>query len=151
MFEYYFLLGLRSLRRNPALTALMVLTLAVGVAASVATLTVLHVMSGDPAPGKSNRLLVPLLDVGPARSYTGERDPYAIQNTYRDSLAFMRSGPGTRRTMLYDVSTAVEPAKSDDPLVDLTGIATTTDYFGIFEVPFRYGNAWPAADDERGS
>ena len=31
MFQYYFLLGLRSLRRNPALTALMVLTLAIGV------------------------------------------------------------------------------------------------------------------------
>ena len=38
MFRYYFQLGLRSLRRNPVLTALMVLTLAVGVAASMATL-----------------------------------------------------------------------------------------------------------------
>ncbi len=37
MLQYYFLLGLRSLRRNPALTALMVLTLAIGVAASVST------------------------------------------------------------------------------------------------------------------
>ena len=32
MFSYYFNLGVRSLRRNPALTALMVLTLAIGVA-----------------------------------------------------------------------------------------------------------------------
>ena len=54
MFRYYFLLGLRSLRRNPVLTALMVLTLAVGVAASMSTLTILHVMSGDPIPHKSD-------------------------------------------------------------------------------------------------
>jgi len=64
MFRYYLMLGLRSLRRNPALTALMVVTLAIGVAASVSTLTILHVMSGDPIPSKSKRLLVPLLDVG---------------------------------------------------------------------------------------
>ena len=56
MFSYYFKLGVRSLRRNPALTALMVLTLAIGVAASVSTLTILHMMSGDPIPEKSDRL-----------------------------------------------------------------------------------------------
>ena len=49
MLSYYFSLGLRSLKRNPVLTALMVLTLALGVAASVSTLTILHVMSADPA------------------------------------------------------------------------------------------------------
>ena len=38
MIQYYFVLGVRSLRRNPVLTALMVLILAVGVAASVSTL-----------------------------------------------------------------------------------------------------------------
>ena len=70
MFSYYFMLGLRSLRRNPALTALMVLTLAIGVAASVSTLTILHVMSGDPIPHKSGRLFVPHFDLGPLAGYT---------------------------------------------------------------------------------
>ena len=69
MLEYYFFLGIRSLRRNPALTILMVLTLAVGVAASVSTLTILQVMSGNPIPHKSDRLLVPLLDVAMKRNY----------------------------------------------------------------------------------
>ena len=66
MFRYYFKLGLRSLRRNPALTALMVLTLAIGVAASMSTLTILHVMSGDPIPHKSDRLFVPRARQRPA-------------------------------------------------------------------------------------
>jgi putative ABC transport system permease protein len=66
-------LALRSLRRNPALTALMVLTLAIGVAASVSTLTILHVMSGDPIPHKSERLFVPLFDVGPLEGYNARR------------------------------------------------------------------------------
>jgi putative ABC transport system permease protein len=152
MFRYYLLLGLRSLWRNPVLTALMVVTLAIGVAASISTLTILHVMSGDPVPSKSKRLVVPLLDVAPAKTYVpGEREPYAIQNTYRDSVNMQRSGPGARRTMLFDIGTSIEPARREDPIIDLQGIATTSDYFPMFDVPFAYGGAWSAADDERGS
>ena len=75
MFRYYFQLGLRSLRRNPALTALMIVTLAVGVAASMATFTVLYVMSGDPIPEKSDRLFVPRLDNAPLTGYAEGDEP----------------------------------------------------------------------------
>ena len=151
MFRYYLLLGLRSLRRNPALTALMILTLAIGVAASISTLTILHVMSGDPIPSKSHRLLVPLLDVAPVRTYVpGEREPYMIQVTFRDASNIQRSGPGVRRTMHYDIGPSIEPAKPGDPVIDMQGIATTADYFPMFEVPFAYGGAWSARDDESG-
>ena len=152
MLKYYLLLGFRSLRRSPALTALMILTLAIGVAASVATLTILHVMSGNPIPHKSDRLLVPLLDVAPARNYVpGLKEPYSQQSTYKDSVNFVRSGPGVRRTAIYDVSGAVEPARREDPVIELTGVATTSDYFQMFEVPFLYGAAWTPAHDERAS
>ncbi|HEY8048226.1 MAG TPA: ABC transporter permease [Ramlibacter sp.] len=152
MFGYYFMLGVRSLRRNPVITSLMVLTLAVGVAASVSTLTILHVMSGDPIPGKSDRLLVPLLDPGPANTYVpGKKNPYLNQSTYRDSLNYLASGQGVRRTVMFDVGGSVEPAHRDQPLVDLSGIATTADFFPMFEVPFLHGNPWTADDDKRGA
>jgi putative ABC transport system permease protein len=152
MLRYYFILGLRSLRRNPVLTTLMVLTLAVGVAASISTLTILHVMSGDPVPGKSNRLLVPLLDPGPAKSYVpGKKSPYMNQSTYRDSVNYLESGQGVRRTVLFDVAGTVEPAKRDQPLVNVEGIATTADFFPMFDVPFLRGGPWSAADDKRGA
>jgi putative ABC transport system permease protein len=150
MLRYYFLLGFRSLRRNPALTALMVLTLAVGVAASVATLTILHVMSGNPIPHKSDRLIVPLLDVGQLRGYVpGEKSPYGNQSTYQDAVNYLRSGQGVRRTALYEIGGAIEPARREEPVVNVEGIATTGDFFAMFEVPFRHGGAWSAADDER--
>ena len=150
MFRYYLLLGLRSLRRNPALTALMVLTLAIGVAASVATLTILHVMSGDPIRHKSDRLLVPLLDVAQARNYVpGVKEPYSQQSTYQDTVNYLRSGPGVRRTAIYDIGGAIEPKRREEPAVDLSGVATTHDYFAMFEVPFRYGAPWNAEQDER--
>ena len=56
MFRYYLDLGLRSLTHNKVLTMLMVLAIAVGIGASMTTLTVLHVLSGDPLPGRSGSL-----------------------------------------------------------------------------------------------
>ena len=41
---------------NKALTALMVLAIALGIGATMTTLTVFHVLSGDPIPQKSGRL-----------------------------------------------------------------------------------------------
>ena len=53
MFGYYLDLAVRSLKRNRVLTALMVLAVAMGIGACMTTLTVLHVLSGDPLPGRS--------------------------------------------------------------------------------------------------
>ena len=50
MFGYYFQLGIRSLRRNPMLTALMVVTLAVGVAAGAPGLAWYFLVHGRAAP-----------------------------------------------------------------------------------------------------
>jgi putative ABC transport system permease protein len=57
MFSYYFNLALRSFKRNKALTVLMVLAIALGIGASMTTLTVFHVLSGDPIPDKSTAVL----------------------------------------------------------------------------------------------
>ena len=50
MFGYYFHLALRSFRRNKVLTALMIVAIALGIGASMTTLTVFYVLSGDPVP-----------------------------------------------------------------------------------------------------
>jgi putative ABC transport system permease protein len=149
MFGYYLKLGLRSLRRNPALTALMVLTLAVGVAASIATLTLLHVMSGDPIPQKSERLFAPLFDVGPAEGYNPGEKPDDIQMTYPDVANLLKSGQGERRTALYGVAAPMEPARKEIPPFSAQGLAPTRDFFAMFDVPFLHGQAWSEADDAR--
>ena len=115
MFSYYFKLGVRSLRRNPALTALMVLTLAIGVAASVSTLTILHVMSGDPIPEKSDRLFVPLVDNGQIEGWVPSDGRNDDQLGYIDAANFLKSGQGERRTAMYGVMRPVEPPRTDIP------------------------------------
>jgi len=149
MFSYYFKLGVRSLRRNPVLTALMVITLAVGVAASVSTLTILHMMSSDPLPNKSDRLFVPLLDAGQLEGYTPGEKPDDIQMTYPDAQNMLKSGQGVHRTVLYNIAMSAEPPRREIPPEMLSGLAPTRDFFAMFEVPFLYGQAWSEQDDTR--
>src|SRR5246127_4608974 len=74
MFAYYLDLAFRSLRRNTMLTALMVLAIAVGIGASMTTLTVTHLLSGDPLPGRSQHIFYPQVDPDPTR--TDGKEPY---------------------------------------------------------------------------
>lgn len=152
MFSYYFKLGVRSLRRNPALTALMVLTLAIGVAASVSTLTILHVMSSNPIPHKSERLFVPRIDNGLLETFRPhEDDRFDPQSTYPDAMNFLRDGHGERRTVLYGVSAPLEPVRKDLPVMSVTGLALTRDFFAMMDVPFLHGQPWSDADERAGA
>jgi putative ABC transport system permease protein len=152
MFRYYLFLGVRNLLRNPMLTALMVLTLAVGVAASIATLTILHIMSGNPIPHKSAKLLVPLVDNGPAKSYVAGAPPEDRQTSYIDAANWRRidpkAAPVEMRTAVYDVNGAIEGLRPDLAVEQTGGLAVDSDYFAMFEVPFLYGNAWTRAEDD---
>lgn len=148
MFRYYLQLGFRSLRRNPVLTVLMVITLSVGVAASMSTYTVLHMMGGDPIPHKSDRLFVPQLDTGNLTGYTEGEEP-DDQLSYPDTQRLLASGQGVRRTAIYGVGEVIKPERTDLAPVLVNGGATTADFFAMFEVPFRYGNPWHADDDAR--
>jgi len=148
MFRYYFLLGLKSLRRNPALTALMVLTLAIGVAASVSTLTILHVMSGDPIPQKSDRLFTAILDVGQKEGYTPGDEPNDHQFTYKDISNLLASKQGERRAAMYGIDATAEPARKDLGAVSMEGLAVTADTFAMFDIPFVVGQGWQASEDK---
>src|SRR5450830_997037 len=151
MLRYYFMLGLRSLRRNPALTALMVLTLAIGVAASVSTLTILHVMSGNPLPDKNGRMFVPLVDNGPLAGYTPGDESRDTQISYRDAVNFQNSKIGERRSAMYGVGGTIEPQNKDLGPFGSQGLAAYRDFFPMFETPFLYGQPWSEADDTAGA
>ncbi len=150
MFRYYLALGLRSLRRNPVLTVLMVLTLSVGVAASMTTLTILRGMSGDPIPHKSDRLFAPLLDNRPADNGDGEPEP-PEQLTHRDAMTLWERADGLRKTPLYGINPAIDAGRADLPPFFSDGVAVGRDFFAMFEVPFLHGQPWSADDDARGA
>src|SRR6476469_9779612 len=105
MFGYYFQLGARSLRRNPALTVLMVTAIGFGVAASMITYSVFRAVSGNPIPAKSAQLFTPQIDSwGPQQNLRGE-PPEALG--YADAMALMRAHEAKRQTLLYPVQLSV--------------------------------------------
>jgi len=149
MFAYYLRLGFRSLRRNPVLTALMVLTLGIGIAASMSTLTVLMIMSGNPIPDKSDRLVVPLLDNNPKDMPADARVP--DQMSYIDATRLLAQHHAKRQTAIYGPAAFIESPRKDLPPFRADGLAPTHDFFDIFDVPFRYGGPWGAdADANKG-
>src|SRR3546814_4822952 len=75
MFAYFLNLALRSFRRNKVLTALMVLAIALGIGASMTTLTVFHVLSGDPVPTRSGELFYVQLDPAGMNGFTPGEEP----------------------------------------------------------------------------
>jgi len=151
MFSYYSWLGFRSLRRNPWLTGLMILILSVGVAASVSTLTILHMMSADPIPEKSTKLFIPILDNGPANDYKPGDRYIDEQMSYRDVHALLNSAIGKYRTGLYGISALIEMPRKDLGVIEVEGMAASRDFFPMMQVPMLYGERWSVADEKNGA
>jgi len=148
MFAYYFELALRSLKRSRGLTALMVLAIGFGVAASMTTFSVFRAVSGDPIPWKSSKLFVPQIDMwGPkARSDDGE-PPDAMD--YTDAMALMRAHRAKYQSAMYQISPAIVPAEAAKHPINVSGHAVFAEFFPMVEAPFKYGSGWVAAEDEQ--
>ncbi|MEB0138168.1 MULTISPECIES: ABC transporter permease [unclassified Undibacterium] len=154
MFAYYLKSGIRKLRSQLSLTILLTIILALGIAASVTTLTILHALSSDPIPHKSADLLVPVIDNGPLENYipaaprSAEDSPHM---SYLDASNLLRLKFAKNRTALYNIRSLVESPKAGSGLLSVRGVATTSAYFSMFELPFKYGSAWSEDDDNKGA
>ncbi|KAF1712590.1 ABC transporter ATP-binding protein [Pseudoxanthomonas kalamensis DSM 18571] len=147
MLAYYFNLALRSFRRNKVLTALMVLAIALGIGASMTTLTVFYVLSGDPIPGRSHALFHPQLDPQALRGYQeGEEPP--IQLTRFDAETLLREKKGDRQAMMTGGSVSITPQNSDLAPFRVDSRYTSTDMFTMFDMPFLHGNGWGSQEDD---
>ena len=148
MFGYYLSLGLRSLRRNPVLTALMVFGIALGIAASMTSLTVFYLMGGDPIPWKSDKLHVVQLDNWDINQpYDEKKGRLPDQLTYLDATALMAAGKADKQVAMYKVVLPVQPDNREVKPYLMLGRATYTDFFPMFEPPFRVGAAWSHDQD----
>jgi putative ABC transport system permease protein len=146
MFTYYLQLGLRSLKRNLALTALMVMAIAFGVAASMVTYSVFRAVSGNPIPAKSAQLFAPQIDSWGSQQNPGKQIPGALN--YVDAMALMHAHQASRMTLLYRLMLSALPRTAESVPVQAGGYAVTSDFFSMFDVPFLYGSGWSSADDD---
>ncbi|MEY2854019.1 MAG: hypothetical protein RL030_1151 [Pseudomonadota bacterium] len=147
MLAHYFHLALRSFRRNKVLTALMVLAIALGIGACMTTLTVFHVLSGDPLPGRSQSLFHPQLDVQGKEGFEAGGEP-ATQMTRFDSETLLRERKADRQAMMTGGSVSITPQRVELAPFLIDSRYTSADMFPMFGIPLQFGNAWSAVDDE---
>ena len=144
MFRYYLELALRSLRRSPGLTVLMVLAIGFGVAASMTTWSVFRAVSGDPIPWKSSRLFVPQIDIWKP---TGKNHDLNNAFDYTDAVALMRDHRGKLQSAMYQIAPSVMPTDVARHPINVTGEAVFGEFFRMVDAPFKYGSGWSTQDD----
>ena len=148
MFAYYFKLAVRSFKRNKVLTALMVLAIALGIGASMTTLTVFYVLSGDPVPTRSEQLYYVQMAPESMNGFTPGEEP-AEQVTRFDAETLLREKRGDRQALMTGGSAAVTPDKQGLMPFQVDARYSTADIFPMFDMPFLFGSGWSATEDER--
>jgi putative ABC transport system permease protein len=147
MFGYYLDLALRSLRRNKVLTALMVIAIAVGIGASMTTLTVMHLLSGDPIPSRSATLFYPQLDPDPNPK---QKQPYDVMD-YRSAMDLWAAHRADRQALVTSSALRLTAPGLNQPPLMAQMLSTTSDFFPMFDVPFQFGSGWQPQDDQNRS
>jgi putative ABC transport system permease protein len=149
MFKYNIKLALKSMRRNPIMTVLMVAAIAVGIGVSMTTLTVYYMMSSNPIPEKSDVLFAITLDSwDPLRPFNeDEPDRAPHQLTFQDAERLMGQAKGKRQTAMFESSLIIEPLNDDDLPFEAGARVNYSDFFTMFNVPFIYGSGWDKSAD----
>ena len=109
MIPYLLRIALKSLRRNPVLSALIVCGIGLGIGVSTTFVTLHYLMSGNPIPHKDEVLRYVEMDSwDPARGWSDEK-PEALPNqiTYRDMVEIMKSNIPTYQSGMFKGSVFV--------------------------------------------
>ena len=147
MFRYYLKLGVLSIRANPALSALMVAAIGIGIGACMSIVTIHHVMSGNPIPQKSGDLYYVQVDNwSPDEPYSDDGDP-PNQVTYLDATGLYAAGKEFTQVIFFQSNRVIQPSGDDESPFELETRATTNEFFRMFDVPFRYGGGWESSAD----
>jgi putative ABC transport system permease protein len=150
MLVHYLALARQSLWRNPVLTALMVLSIGMGIGACTTMLTVLQTLSGDPLPQRSASLFYPQLDPRDMDGYRAGVEP-PDQLTWTDAMNLLQAGRATRQAAMSGGRVTVRPVQGDGHAFFASARYTSADFFAMFATPFAQGNGWSGRDDQRGA
>jgi len=148
MLGYYATTAIASLRRSKALAVLMILVIGLGIGASMTMITIFHVLSGDPLPGRSGQLYAPVIDPRPLARERGESPEPNGDFTWPDAMNLLRAHRADRQAAMAGGAVPVRAPQSGALPFYETGRYVTADFFDMFRTPFASGGGWRSEDDE---
>ncbi len=149
MVVYNLRMALKSFRRNPVLSSLMVGGIGLGIGVSTVFVTAFYIFSMNPAPEKSESLFYVEIDNWDPNRPWNDDDPSAAptQITYRDMVGIMESEIPTFQGGSFKASVFIHP----DPEIGRPYKALSrmcfADFFQLFDPPFEYGSGWDRNSD----
>jgi putative ABC transport system permease protein len=155
MFAYNLRIAIKSLRRHPLLTGVIIAGIALGICASTTFTTVRHMFARDPLPGRSSRIFYVRMDNwDPATPYPDDgtgTNPHHVppQVAYRDAMELMRSNIPVRQSVMFAANVTVFPEKRVARPFSDRGRMVFSDFFTMFGVPFHYGGPWDRRADAK--
>lgn len=150
MFTYYLKLAVVSLKRTPILSMLMVLAIALGIGASMTTITVNKLMQAYPLPGKEERLLGLEFRID-ATSGDAEKDAQArwrSETTWKEASVIGGGHEAPYQTAIQYVRELVKPENRNIKKYHADGALVHNDFFNMFEASFLYGGPWSQQDED---
>ncbi len=146
MFGYYLRLALRRCRQNLPMLSLLVLTMAIGVAACMAALTIATTLSGEPLPGISAHLYVASMDAHEPGDRDNERQ--AVPDSYlrlSDAKALVDTGRARQQAALAQSLQQVgnPDGRQSDQVMGLMAYGPLPDMLGV---ALRHGRSWMPAE-----
>jgi putative ABC transport system permease protein len=146
MLHYYLTLAWRRCRQNLPMVALLVLTMAIGIASCMTALTIFGALSGDPLPGISPHLYVATMDS--RETVDNDNKDYAEPDSYlalADAKALVDAHRARQQVALAQSYERVgnPDGKPSDQVLGLMAYGPVLQMMGV---PLRYGRAWTAAE-----
>lgn len=153
MLRYNLRLAMLSIKRHPVLSGLMIAAIGVGIGACMSMLTVYHLSDRNPIPEKSDQLFAVQLDNEelPADYDPEVPDQPPQQISWTDAQNLLQFDQPDRQAAMFKSAFSVQPSNSDIPPFLAMGRVTSRDFFGLFNVPFRYGGVWSEEEAEAAS
>src|SRR5438552_14010795 len=134
--------GLRMLLKNPGFTAVAVLTLALGIGATTAIVSVVKTAVFDPLPVRHPERFVQLGVVHKERGWWPGINPLALGDVRQQTNLFARLGAYSDNDRLA--------LRGDEFPQSVPGVWVTPEFFGLLDVPPLLGRTFTADEGQPG-
>ncbi len=127
----------------------MVLAIALGIGASITTITVNYLMSANPIPEKSEQLFYVQVDSwDPHNSFNEESNDPPNQITWTEATNLFTAQKASKQVVMAKSGGIIVPEDQDINPFEAQIRLTTGDFFTMFNTPFLYGSGWQITSDQ---